>query len=89
MEQGGHRVAPPAKATTFIEQWKIEDMPAGCVGSKVGVAVGLKKKNNEEEHNQRWSLDGLKPVATPHASSGLPSPKRLPPTRSPRFSGRR
>jgi hypothetical protein len=52
MEQGGHWVAPPAKATTFIEQWKIEDMPAGCVGSKAGVAVGPKKKNNEEEHNQ-------------------------------------
>ena len=51
MEQGGHRVAPPAKATTFIEQWKIEDMPAGCIGSKAGVAVPPKKKNNEEAQN--------------------------------------
>jgi predicted Fe-Mo cluster-binding NifX family protein len=27
-------------------------MPAGCVGSKVGVAMGYNKRNNEEEHNQ-------------------------------------
>ena len=26
---------------------------------------------------QKWSPHGLKPVAPPHASSGLPSPKRL------------
>lgn len=51
MEQVGHRVAPPAKAITFIEQWKIEDMPAGCVGNKAGVAVGLKKRNNQVGNN--------------------------------------
>ena len=51
MEQGGHRVAHPAKATTSIEQWKTADMPAGHVGIKAGVAVGPKKKNNEERHN--------------------------------------
>ncbi len=51
MERGGHRVAHPAKATTSIEQWKIEDMLAGCVGSKAGVAVGPKEKNNEVGHN--------------------------------------
>jgi len=52
MEQGDHRVALPAKATTFTQQWKIEDVPTGCVGSKAGVSVGPKKRNNEEENNQ-------------------------------------
>jgi hypothetical protein len=47
MEQGGHRVARPAKATTSIEQWKIEDMPAGCVGNRAGVAVGLSEKDRQ------------------------------------------
>ena len=44
MEQVGHWVAPPAKAITSIEQWKIEDMSGGNIESKPGVAVDLKKK---------------------------------------------
>ena len=51
MEQGGHWVAPPAKAITFIVQWKTEDISAGCIGSKADVAGGPKKKNNEEAQN--------------------------------------
>ena len=52
MEQAGHQNVPLAKAATFIERGRIEDMPAGWGGNKAGAAVGPKKKHTEEEHNQ-------------------------------------
>jgi hypothetical protein len=52
MEQAGHWVAPSAKAITFIEQLKTEEMPPGCLGSKASVAVGRNKENNEEKQIQ-------------------------------------
>ena len=52
MEQEGHRNVPLVKAATFIERGRIEDMPAGWVGSKAGVAEVPNKENNEEERNQ-------------------------------------
>jgi hypothetical protein len=44
MEEVDHWVAPPAKAITSMDQWKIEDMPGDYIKSKTGVAVDLKKK---------------------------------------------
>ena len=52
MGQAGHQNVPLAKAATFIERGRIEDMPAGWGGNKAGAAVGPNKDSSEEKYNR-------------------------------------
>jgi hypothetical protein len=48
-ERVDRRTVLPVRVATSVEQRKIEDMPGGWVGDKVGVAVEPNKKNKEGE----------------------------------------
>jgi hypothetical protein len=48
MEQGGHRIAPLARAATFTGLRKIEDLREVPVEDKAGVSVGPNNENNDK-----------------------------------------
>jgi len=49
MEQADRKIVLPAKAATFTEHRRIEDMPGGLEEDRVGVAVESNKNGNRGE----------------------------------------